>query len=375
MCVMTESDSYRKVRIMQTTIKRQPRHWRSWSSQEGKYQTGVDNEISTVKGHFGFVQSLDAKPDDWGGLVQTFGAYEYRGKKIRFSAQLRTKDVDGEAALFMLVLSADRKIVLQDAMKDRFVTGTNDWTERDIVLDVPQYARYINIGVVLRGTGRVWMNRLVVEEVGQEVATTDAESSTKKIPNTPSNLELAASANGNAEDSQPNIPQGWRFWNSGSGVYEVSTQQNVFEDAASFFMHSDSELIPKEGELTDSRAGLSQEFKAIQFRGKRLRFAAWMKAENIGGWAGLTLSCDGIMRNTLSYTNMYRNPVTGTAHWKEYSVVIDIPTEAYSISIAVTLNGNGSLWLSRLSIQEVSENISTTDKHSEPLNLDFSLQI
>ena|ERR1700733_12992741 len=138
---------------MQTIISKKPRFWRSWSSRPDIFEIGVDNETSMSTGRSGFVQSLVSEilPADWGGLDQPFGAYDYRGKRIRFSAQLKTQKVVGEAALFMMILGADKRTLLQEAMRDRSFVGSNDWTKCNVILDVPENARYINIGGVIRG--------------------------------------------------------------------------------------------------------------------------------------------------------------------------------------------------------------------------------
>ena len=81
----------------------------------------------------------------------------------------------------------------------------------------------------------------------------------------------------------------------------------------------------------------------------------------------------GVRETTLGYTNMDCSRLSGTKDWSEYSVVLDVPINAYTITISATLHGNGSAWFSKFAIESVGSDIPTTDQSSEALNLDFSV--
>jgi hypothetical protein len=48
-------------------------------------------------------------------------------------------------------------------MEKRGLTGTRDWTNCEIVLDVPVRPRAIRYGALLTGTGEAWFDSLAVE--------------------------------------------------------------------------------------------------------------------------------------------------------------------------------------------------------------------
>ena len=76
-----------------------------------------------------------------------------------------------------------RDPVAFDNMQDRPIKGTTGWQSYAVVLDVPQDATGIAFGILLGGTGAVWLNNVTFEVVGTDVATTG-----KRMPNAPTNL-------------------------------------------------------------------------------------------------------------------------------------------------------------------------------------------
>jgi hypothetical protein len=53
------------------------------------------------------------------------------------------------------------------------VSGTQDWTEYAIVLDVAEEAEEILYGMLMGQDGQVWMSNVCLDEVGQDVPVTD----------------------------------------------------------------------------------------------------------------------------------------------------------------------------------------------------------
>jgi hypothetical protein len=60
-------------------------------------------------------------------LKQQIKADEYRGKHVRFTARIKTRAVDGSAALWLRVDGPGMQ-------------GDNEWVENSLVLDVPDGA-------------------------------------------------------------------------------------------------------------------------------------------------------------------------------------------------------------------------------------------
>ncbi len=107
-----------------------------------------------------------------GTIVRRIPAAPYRGRRLRFSALLRTKDVIRGAALWMRIDGPDRPVAF-DNMQDRRVLGTVDWTQYNIVLDVPPNAQEIAYGVLQVGCGSTWIDGAAVTPVGNDFAPTN----------------------------------------------------------------------------------------------------------------------------------------------------------------------------------------------------------
>jgi hypothetical protein len=132
----------------------------------------VDHEIAR-SGKSACILSVDATSEDWGSVLQSFYADDYRGRRVRFSGWMKTYRVSGWAGLWMGVDTKSLERVAYDDMEERGVDGTTDWTRYSVVLDVDPYAAVINIGVKLHGRGQVWLDDCTLEVVDKGVPVTD----------------------------------------------------------------------------------------------------------------------------------------------------------------------------------------------------------
>jgi hypothetical protein len=69
-----------------------------------------------------------------------------------------------------------------DNMQGRPIKGTTDWKKYDVVLDVPQEATGIFFGVLLSGSGTVWLSEAKFEIVEPNIPTTGTEAVQKLEP-------------------------------------------------------------------------------------------------------------------------------------------------------------------------------------------------
>jgi len=138
-----------------------------------------------------YVKSIEPAIDGFGGMMQMCSAENYRGKRLRFRAWMKTADAnDGGAHLWFRVDGAERNAILQfDNMDSRPVKGTADWQEYSIVLDIPANAIALAYGFFISGTGQAWVSDARLEEVGLEVPSTNMNSNrTQGLPKSPVNL-------------------------------------------------------------------------------------------------------------------------------------------------------------------------------------------
>jgi len=165
-----------------------PTGWFLAGSKPAFYDTGVDAQVS-YNGHpSAYLKSKESQIDGFGTLMQDFRAEHYLGKRVRFSVFVKTADVQAWAGLWMRI-DKDSQQLAFDNMQNRPIKGTTDWQKYDVVLDVPQNATGIFFGVLLDGTGQVWISNAKFEIVQPEVQTTGG-SIAPAMPDEPSNLNF-----------------------------------------------------------------------------------------------------------------------------------------------------------------------------------------
>src|SRR5262249_32414239 len=92
----------------------------------------------------------------------------YRGKRVRLRAAVRA-NVAGRGNQALLWLRVDRKgnqPGFFDNMGDRPITQ-NEWRDYEIVGEVADDAVSINLGLMLNGNGRVWLDAVSFEVIGK----------------------------------------------------------------------------------------------------------------------------------------------------------------------------------------------------------------
>jgi hypothetical protein len=120
-----------------------------------------------------------------------------------------------------------------------------------------------------------------------------------------------------------------------------------------------------------------QTIAAEDYRGKRVRFSAALKATNVtDGWGGLLLRVHGPrLDETLAIDTMEDRPLVGTTDWQEHALVLDVAAAAATIAFGAGLSGEGELLVSQLAFQEVGGEVPVTagpHRPRQPQNLDFS---
>lgn len=98
--------------------------------------------------------------------------HHYDGKKITLSGYIKTENVtDGFAGLWLMVdPDTDWRPYEISFMEQNGITGTNDWRKYEITLDMfPSENNEIEIGGLLSGKGKMWMDDLKVTIDGKDI--------------------------------------------------------------------------------------------------------------------------------------------------------------------------------------------------------------
>lgn len=119
--------------------------------------------------------------------MQQISADDYRGKRVRLSAQVRGEAVKNWAGLWMRIDGDNGAVLAFDNMQSRPLKGTFQWQGASVVLDIAPGAKMVSFGVLQEGDGATFAGRLNIETVGTDVPTTDVS---QNMPKAPVNLSL-----------------------------------------------------------------------------------------------------------------------------------------------------------------------------------------
>jgi hypothetical protein len=167
-----------------------------------EYATEIDNEVFYSGNGSLRISSLNGNLQGRGDGGQVTKADSYRGKRVQFSAIIRTENVSNGAALWFRVDGTDGRTLAFDNSQasDRKLQGNTDWTEVRLVLDVPENAGAMYYGVILAGRGRAWMDNARIAVVDERTPVTRAVVPPSvslihpvpgpRTPSTPRNLDF-----------------------------------------------------------------------------------------------------------------------------------------------------------------------------------------
>lgn len=177
-----------------------PKGWFEAGSNPNQYEITIDNQV-TYNGKSSIqIKSLDPNTaQDFGNLMQTIQAENYRGKRVKFSGYIKTENVQPVGASLWMRVDRERMnendknvSIAFDNMMNRSPIGTTDWQKFEIVLDIYNNAEYISFGMMLIREGTAWFAGLKFEEVDKSVPVTDLkmQENIRTFPTNPVNLEF-----------------------------------------------------------------------------------------------------------------------------------------------------------------------------------------
>ena len=144
-----------------------PKHWYIAGSNPERYSVGIDKSKAKNGQQSAFLMSNNATPNQFGTLMQSCDAKEYTGKKIKMSGFIKSEKVRDWSGLWLRIDSTyNPTIKYFDNMRNRPIGGDTDWTKYEIIMDVPKNSFSMNFGVLLTGTGKVWIDNVKFEIIG-----------------------------------------------------------------------------------------------------------------------------------------------------------------------------------------------------------------
>lgn len=102
-------------------------------------------------------------PEIYGAVAQVVDARAWNGKTARMSAWVKTVDAIDNGAVLTLLATQRGATMAQNFMLETPIKGTIDWKRYTITLPVPPAVDRIEVGLMLRGKGTVWLDDVELE--------------------------------------------------------------------------------------------------------------------------------------------------------------------------------------------------------------------
>ncbi len=155
-----------------------------WMATAGtsSYRIGIDRSVKHSGTGAGHITAIEANPSNFAIVMQTIRADDFRGKRVRFSAYLRTQGAAGSGAGLWLRVDANGGAAALDNMSTRRVTRNTEWTRVECVLDVGDDAVGLAMGLLYGGPGEVWIDDVSLEIVGTDVPVTATDFQPRTNP-------------------------------------------------------------------------------------------------------------------------------------------------------------------------------------------------
>jgi hypothetical protein len=302
------------------------------------YAAEIDRKVTHGGQGAMSLRSVVAAPKDFRAVTQCVKADLYRGKRVRLAGYLRTRDVADWSGLWLRV-DGPARLLAFDNMEPRAVKGTTDWTRYEVVLDVPEAAVRLAFGPVLRGAGQVWADDLTLDVVDPK-----AIQSTQPPGYVLNPAEHASNLDFETTGTASSIP-GWNIHAHSSEAYS----QRIAEGGA----HGGRSFL----EVKSTQQGSPEFFSASQgivagpYKGKRVRFRAFLKTEDVAEEASVAMVTS--TGQSSYYATTRGRGAKGSTDWQPQEIVLDVPTDAEELSVSVILRGRGTLGVDDASLEVV----------------------
>jgi hypothetical protein len=140
-----------------------------WAAHQHAGLTAYTFIIDRTTKHSGdaSLRIRNLRPEVYGSITQSVPAAPHLGKTLRFSVWLRSESVVGndfgKGATPLLQAMVGGSPAVSASFEVAAIAGTTEWVRREVVIDVPSAAESIEIGVMLTGSGTVWLDDAVLE--------------------------------------------------------------------------------------------------------------------------------------------------------------------------------------------------------------------
>jgi len=154
----------------------------NWGVYTGSgFEAEVDKSIDYRGKPAARIECKSTDTSGFASIYQIFSAQKFVGQRVQLSGFVKTEGVKDWDGLLMQIDDGEHMLAF-DAMEDRPIKGTMDWTRYSTVLDVPATSKRIKIGFLQAGVGKSWLSNLSFSTVSKDVPVTGKSVSGERIP-------------------------------------------------------------------------------------------------------------------------------------------------------------------------------------------------
>jgi C-terminal processing protease CtpA/Prc len=332
-------------------------------------------------------------PQMFGSLMTSFDATAWRGKRVRLRAAVRVEGGgQDQAALWLRVDRPGGVMGFFDNMANRPIT-LPEWKRYEIVGNVAPDAQAINLGMMMFGHGKAWIDSVSFEAVGEagagneparpldargldnlaaftrlfgyvrffhpsdQAAAADWEklalAGVQRAEKPRSPQELARALEDLFHPVAPTLrvfPTAGRWpalpaelrSKTASVVYwrhqgvKIGERPSIYKSE-----RVDSGALPRSGEV-------QQAFTATPYRGQRVVARAMVRAAG-GGSGVLRLKFYG---KTDVPVTLAESPAATAGEWRVCEVAAEVPQEAMGLEVDLGLDGEGRVWWDDVTLEK-----------------------
>ena len=143
-----------------------PEGWYSYQhAGPESYKISLDGEVAHSGRQSARIDNIG--PEIYGTLAQIVRGPQFAGKKVRFTAWLKTRGVTGNGwskgtGLALTAYAGGQTVGGTNFRKTAF-GGTTDWSRHEATVVVPTGTERIDIEISLTGPGTVWVDDVTLE--------------------------------------------------------------------------------------------------------------------------------------------------------------------------------------------------------------------
>ncbi|MCP3927892.1 MAG: hypothetical protein GY705_02190 [Bacteroidetes bacterium] len=138
----------------------------NWFQTGGEnYDAKIDEEHSATGSNSALLYSLSEDRSGKGQLLQTLWPCPITNGNLEVSVFIKTENVIG--AGIAVDVSSTNGVTRYRHQEDE-IAGSTTWTNFSKKVLIPFDCRSVNVGVYLKGTGKVWVDDFKLEEIGVE---------------------------------------------------------------------------------------------------------------------------------------------------------------------------------------------------------------